>query len=685
MAVIRVVKGSNTGDVFVLKPGRTTVGRDTSCCDIVLPHHAVSRKHCIIDLDDEIAYLEDLKSRNGTYVNSESLTPGIEGRRILNPNDWIEINGFCLAYEDDSSGDSRLIVDKESTKPLPEIDSAVNIINDSSQFYFHEASNEKLRNALGIIEEITGVIELKDVFARILDVLLRHFEKAHCGFILLRDTTKTEFDTTAVKCRDGELQAIPLSQTVVDYVAAHKQAILSTNVDQDDRFIESSSIKNLGMQSLMCAPLLDRDNQAFGIIQMDTLKRSEPFNADELDVFAGVARHIAVAIQHSRLQDSAVREQRIQQRRLRTLIDFAPEAIVVFDTDSGKFIDANENAVRLYGRSREELFQCGPVDVSAATQPDGRPSEIVAHEMIASALDGQVPVFEWTHVSSDGKEIPCEIRLVQMPSTDQSLIRGSITDITDRKRAEQELRSAYDEMEQRVEERTAELARSNNDLESFAYIVSHDLQEPLRSISGFCDLLKRRYHDQFDEKGKEFIGYVIDGASHMQNLIRDLLHYSRVTTRSDSHKPIDCVKVFDAAVANLKALIEEGGAIVRQSGEGSVLGDRTQLVQLFQNLIGNAIKFRGDRTPEIDVRFDDRGDVFHVQVQDNGIGFDMESADRIFLIFQQLHPRDRYEGTGVGLAICKKVVERHGGDIQVQSALGEGTTFSFNLPKAADS
>ena len=153
MAVIRVIKGTNSGEVFVLRPGRTTIGRDTSCCDVVLPHHAVSRQHCIVDVEDELAYLEDLKSRNGTYVNSELIAAGSEGRRLLMPNDWIEINGFCLAYEEDPSRDSRLVESDHSTRVMPDIDSAVNISHDSRHFHFEEATNENLKMALAIIEE----------------------------------------------------------------------------------------------------------------------------------------------------------------------------------------------------------------------------------------------------------------------------------------------------------------------------------------------------------------------------------------------------------------------------------------------------------------------------------------------------------------------------------------------------
>jgi signal transduction histidine kinase len=233
-----------------------------------------------------------------------------------------------------------------------------------------------------------------------------------------------------------------------------------------------------------------------------------------------------------------------------------------------------------------------------------------------------------------------------------------------------------------LELQAAELARSNAELEQFAYVASHDLQEPLRTVTNFVQLLAKRYRGRLDRDADDFIQYVVGGTVRMAQLIDDLLDYSRAGRADQPMKPTDCGETLAQAVANLDLSIRESGAVVRHDGLPTVIGNPSLLTQLFQNLIGNAIKFRSADRPEIRVSAGRRGDEWLFSIQDNGIGIAPQYAERIFVIFQRLHGRSEYPGTGVGLAICKRIVTRHGGRIWVESQPGRGSTFYFTLPTA---
>jgi signal transduction histidine kinase len=235
---------------------------------------------------------------------------------------------------------------------------------------------------------------------------------------------------------------------------------------------------------------------------------------------------------------------------------------------------------------------------------------------------------------------------------------------------------------ERLDERTEELERSNAELEQFAYVASHDLQEPLRKVASFTQLLERRYKGQLDERADQYIGFAVDGAKRMQVLINDLLAFSRVGRLTREHVEIGADELVEQALANLSLAIEESGATVTVATDlPRVSVDAPLLVGVFQNLIGNAIKFRGERRPEIAVSVADAGEDWEFSVADNGIGIGPEYADRIFVIFQRLHPKDAYPGTGIGLAMARKIIEYHGGRIWLDTSVDSGTVFRFTLPK----
>jgi light-regulated signal transduction histidine kinase (bacteriophytochrome) len=265
-----------------------------------------------------------------------------------------------------------------------------------------------------------------------------------------------------------------------------------------------------------------------------------------------------------------------------------------------------------------------------------------------------------------------------VPAVERELREAEVR--RDKKEAEEALRRSHEELERKVEERTTELVRSNNELEQFAYIASHDLQEPLRMVTSYVQLISKRYKDKLDNDANEFIDYIVNGTKHMQTLLHDLLEYSRVGTKGKPFELTDMKASLNIAISNLNKHIEESRAEISCGNLPGVYADETQIVQVFQNLIDNAIKFCGGKPPHIHISSEWKKTEWVISVSDNCMGIDPKHFDRIFIMFKRLHPGDKYPGTGIGLAVCKKIVERHGGRIWVESGPGKGSTFYFTIP-----
>jgi PAS domain S-box-containing protein len=356
------------------------------------------------------------------------------------------------------------------------------------------------------------------------------------------------------------------------------------------------------------------------------------------------------------------------EQLFRAAVESAPSGMVIVD-GSGTITLVNRETERLFGYAREELL--------------GKSVEILVPERFRSSHSGYREEFterpsarrmgkrrDLYGLRKDGTEIPVEIGLNPIQTEKGLLVLSVIVDISERKRAEEALRTTAEELQ-----------RSNAELEQFAYIASHDLQEPLRMVTGFLQLLEQRNKVQLDEKAISYIDYAVNGAAWMSQLINDLLEYSRVQRKIRKPGTVDLNRALDLAVVNLRRSIAESSGRVIRDELPAVYGDSTQLTQLFQNLLGNAVKFhRKDVPPEIYIRAHRNGRNWIVSVSDNGIGISPEYVDRIFLIFQRLHSRNEYPGTGIGLAICKKIVEQLGGRIWVESNPGKGSTFYFTLP-----
>jgi len=355
----------------------------------------------------------------------------------------------------------------------------------------------------------------------------------------------------------------------------------------------------------------------------------------------------------------------MRQARHAAIVEFSQDAIIGKDLN-GIVTSWNAGAERLFGYTREEMTG---KEISLLTPPDRGQEQMEIMENIRQGAP--VEYFETRCLTKSGELI--DVSATVSPLRDSS---GTVTgasrvarDISKRKRAEAELAR-----------RTEELGRSNRDLEQFAYVASHDLNEPLRAVSGSLDLLNRRYAGKLDEKAAEYIAHALSGAERMQKLIADLLEFSRVGSQSGDFRRMSAQSALDNAMDNLRSAIRETHALITADPLPKLNADSSQMAMLFQNLLGNAIKFRGANPPRIHVSARREPSQWVLSVRDTGLGIAPKYFDRIFDIFQRLHTRQEYPGTGIGLAICKRIMERHGGRIWVESVPGERTTFYCAFP-----
>jgi PAS domain S-box-containing protein len=351
------------------------------------------------------------------------------------------------------------------------------------------------------------------------------------------------------------------------------------------------------------------------------------------------------------------------ESKYRQIVELAEEGIWVIDSKD-RTIYVNQAMGRMLGYSELEMFGRALFDFM---DEEGKQS---ANDRIDRRKQGIAERHELRLKSKDGKDVWTYMSTSPVLDEKGNLLSSCalVYNITDRK-----------EIERQMLQLTEDLKRSNQELEQFAYVASHDLQEPLRSVTSYTQLLAQRYQGNLDAKADKYINYIVDGASRMQQLINDLLAYSRLGKRVQEFEAADCNAAVQQSLCNLQIAIAEKNAVITYESLPTVMADEFQLVQLFQNLIGNAIKFCQD-VPIIHIAASRNESEWLFSVRDNGIGIDPEYADRIFLIFERLHSRREYSGTGIGLAICQRIVERHGGRIWVESQSGEGATFYFTIP-----
>jgi PAS domain S-box-containing protein len=450
-------------------------------------------------------------------------------------------------------------------------------------------------------------------------------------------------------------------QGLVGRVSRSCEPVWIEDVSRDPTFVRAVAAEE-GIQAAAAFPVLV-GREVAGVLEFFA---DRPLAADPglMAVMANVGTQVGRVIERARAEEAM----RLSEAKFAGIISISSDAIVSIDEDQ-RIVFYNQGAEQTFGYTAEQVMgervemlipEQHRADHEARVREFGE-SPVAARRM---GERGQIAGCRWS-----GEVFPADASISKLEVGGTRLYTAVLRDVTERVRAEEALATQAEE-----------LARSNAELEQFAYVASHDLQEPLRMVASYTQLLARRYRGKLDDDAHEFIGYAVDGVTRMQSLISDLLAYSRVGKGGGTVERADLEAVFQRTLDVLRAAIEESGAQVTAGPLPTVAADPVQVGQVLQNLVGNGLKFRGAEPPRVHVSAERRGDEWLVSVRDNGIGIAPEYAQRIFVIFQRLHTRAEYAGTGIGLAICKKIVERHGGRIWVESAEGQGSTFFFTLP-----
>ena len=492
-----------------------------------------------------------------------------------------------------------------------------------------------------VISSSMDINEVYDDFAEQVQMLIT-FDRISLSLLDREDNTLTNTYVVGLEAegrRVGEKFSV-LDTPAEDVIRTARTVLVQGSADVLRARYPSMVFHN--MRSVVMAPLIFK-NEVIGLLNVRSLKENA-YGQRDVDMLTQVARQVAAAVANTQLF--------AQQSRLATFPMHNPNPVIEANLD-GSITYCNPIARQRF----PNLTDLGP------RHPIMKDINAIIEELTGGGgfHSREVDVGEETY----------QQRIVYIPTIKE--IRIYSNDITPRKRAQEKLARQADE-----------LARSNAELQEFAYVASHDLQEPLRVISGFTQLLSDRYSGQLDETADEFISYVVDGSERMKILINDLLEYSRVGTQGRPLEPVESSSALEHALSNLRVAMSEADARVTHDRLPKVQGDINQLSQMFQNLISNAIKFRAEHPPKIHISSVQVGESWVMSVSDNGIGIDPQYSERIFGMFKRLHGRGEYPGTGIGLAICSKIVERHMGKIWVESEPGNGSTFSFTLPVVED-
>lgn len=477
-----------------------------------------------------------------------------------------------------------------------------------------------------------------------------------------------------------------LPEKIFQFVKRTGEIIIIDDASQDKVFGSDKYIEVSRPRSIACLPII-KQGKHLGIIYLENNLIPGAFSADKIAVLKILTSQAAISIENAfyyreikKLNETL--EQRVKKRtealkktqatlqlseeKYRKIVEETGDAVYSSDY-KGYFTYVNPVCTKLTGYTENELLGKLFLEIIA---PDWK--EKVA-KFYKEQFDNKVQetTFTFPIITKSGEKKWIEQTVTQLKEGD--LITGHnaiVRDITERKKAQEN-----------IKQKSEELAQSNQELEQFAYVASHDLQEPLRTISNFVGLLGKKYSEKTDEDTKQYFTFIVKATSKMQNLIKDLLEFSRIG-KNVVFATVDCNTVYNEVIANLGASIKESNAKITSAILPVLKGNEIELKRLFQNLISNAIKFRKKNVkPEINITVEDKNTEYLFAIKDNGIGIEKQFIPKLFIIFQRLHSDDEYAGTGIGLSACKKIVTLHGGKIWLESKIGEGSTFYFTLPK----
>jgi PAS domain S-box-containing protein len=385
---------------------------------------------------------------------------------------------------------------------------------------------------------------------------------------------------------------------------------------------------------------------------------------------------VAFTLRSSAELEAEVEQRKKAEEKFRNLLESAPDSMVIVN-EQGIIQLVNAQTVNMFGYTRHEM-----INEKVCMLMPGRFDVLgqIKSKDLQNDSAGRITKEELTGIRKNGEQFPIEACLSPLVTEEGLMLSAAIRDISEKKLMEKTIREANINLERKVQQRTAELERKNKELEQFAYVASHDLQEPLQTTSGFVQLLHKKYHGRLDPTADQYIDYVVQASGRMKTLIKDLLDYSRIGRGNESHQ-VDCNVLVQEVLADLHNVIVENGVYIK-TGHMPMLYNvfPTELKSLFQNLVSNSIKFRKPGiTPVLHIAAQQINGFWQFSVKDNGIGIEDQYLERIFVIFQRLHNRSTYDGSGIGLAHCKKIAELHGGKIWVQSEPGVGSTFYFTI------